>query len=166
MESTIKFLILIFGCFSFEIVHAHYCFACDQKYPYIETIAHDVCNSKQVYSQLINITCNNMTQEDTNRGAKHACFKIERTTTRYVNETYVYDRGCATKGGAVDFCADKRKKEAEIECFLCDENNCNDANDMQIIRCLMFFLAVLIVLYMRDQAERNHMRDSSRHIKW
>lgn len=84
----------------------------------------------------------------------------------FVNETFMYDRGCTTIYGKADFCAAKHALDPEQRCYLCTENTCNEANDMQIIRALMFFLAIFIVLYMKDLKERNHLRDSKPFRSW
>lgn len=81
------------------------------------------------------------------------------------NVSFYNERGCTTIGGKVDFCSEAKRNNSEKLCFLCETDTCNEASDMKIIRCLMFILAIMIVLYMRKQMEMDHLRDRET-LRW
>lgn len=111
-------------------------------------------------------SCPELTTEEKETGVIQACYKLKNSMFYFINETFMYDRGCTKMYGTKDFCAEQRAIDREKRCYLCTKDTCNEANDMQIIRALMFFLAIFIVLYMKEMKERNHLRDSKPLRSW
>ncbi|KAG5683200.1 hypothetical protein PVAND_012496 [Polypedilum vanderplanki] len=145
-------LLLVFGSMVFK-AYGLLCYACDETVVYPTHFPYDRCGSKKNFTTLKSIKCPELTQNEIKEGVVPACYKLERSTLEHgpFVDIYIYQRGCTRMNGDNKFCDDQMHENPENSCYLCKTNLCNSATDMQILRILLFFVAIIIVLYMQDQ---------------